>query len=393
MARVKLSEYRAKTILSEALGQHYAGRSVDASKSIREQLESLDKSQKYVVKVDQAIKKRMKQGLVLLDQSFEQLESAVQQLAEKGFRYCLVEPMVAHDGDQERYLSFGYDRDNNQLTYSQSGGIDIEEQADAVSHLEVTDENLSKAAAELGVEASFLQTLAKTFDDIYASFLEINPLALVDGKPFMLDVALEVDGEAAHLAHKYWTADDIRVYRRQTPEEVAVAELAVQSRASLRYEVINPNGSVFLLLSGGGASIVVADEVNNRGFGEQLGNYGEYSGNPSAAETEAYTHELLTTLLKSEAPKKVMIIAGAVANFTDVRATFSGVIKAIEGLAEDLRKQGVKVYVRRGGPHQEAGLANMQKCLEDCGLLGAVHGPDLPLAESVTAALAELGSE
>ncbi|HWB39152.1 MAG TPA: ATP citrate lyase citrate-binding domain-containing protein [Candidatus Saccharimonadales bacterium] len=391
MARVTLSEFRAKTLVFEALGLDYSGCQIDTVQPVDQQIEILARDGHFVVKVDQAVKKRMKQGLILLDQSFDQLPSAIEQLAGKGYRYLLVEPFQAHAEGSEHYLSLELTREGTKVAYSLSGGIDVEE-ANDVQHVLADPDGLGAVSEALKLSIDQLQKLVDLFETTYACLLEINPLVVNNDQLMPLDVALQVDGEAAHLAHHFWSADDVRVYRRQTPEEVAIAELAATSRASLRYEVINPNGSVFLLLSGGGASIVVADEVNNRGFGQSLGNYGEYSGNPSAAETQVYTHQLLTTLLNSTAPKKVLVIAGAVANFTDVRSTFSGVIKAIDELAEPLRNQGVTVYVRRGGPHQAEGLAAMERCLEKNGLLGEVHGPDLPLAESVSAALALLES-
>ena len=96
--------------------------------------------------------------------------------------------------------------------------------------------------------------------------------------------------------------------------------------------------------------MVVADEVYNRGLGEQLANYGEYSGNPNSEETYLYTKAVLELVLASKAPKKVVFLGGAVANFTDIAKTFAGVIQALDEVADGLQSQGVKVFVRRGGP-------------------------------------------
>jgi ATP citrate (pro-S)-lyase len=154
--------------------------------------------------------------------------------------------------------------------------------------------------------------------------------------------------------------------------------------------VLNEQGAVFLLLSGGGASVVLADEVHNHGQGAQLANYGEYSGNPNAEETYLYTRQLIKLLLASPAPRKVLVIGGGVANFTDVRLTFRGVIRALDEAKEELAKQGVRVFVRRGGPFEREGLAAMRRFLDGAGLLGGVAGPELPLAEVVTQALDSL---
>jgi succinyl-CoA synthetase beta subunit len=170
----------------------------------------------------------------------------------------------------------------------------------------------------------------------------------------------------------------------------AVEELASQSQASFRLAVLNPNGSIFLLLSGGGASVVLADEVFNQGRGHELGNYGEYSGNPNTEETLIYTRQIISLMLDSKAERKVLVIAGGVANFTDVRATFKGVIAALDEAKDDMRGQGIKVYVRRGGPFEAEGLAMMREFLEREGLLGEVSGPDMMLSEIIPRAMAGL---
>jgi ATP-citrate lyase beta-subunit len=169
----------------------------------------------------------------------------------------------------------------------------------------------------------------------------------------------------------------------KTVSELAVAKLDLNTPASLKYRIINPDGAIWMLLSGGGASLVLADEIADLGMGKQLANYGEYSGNPSREDTYLYTKTLLQDLLKSFSVKKVLIIAGGVANFTDVKKTFLGVIDALEEVKVALKKQQVKVFVRRGGPNQEAGLKLMRYFLEKAGILGAVWGPEEELTKPI----------
>jgi hypothetical protein len=45
------------------------------------------------------------------------------------------------------------------------------------------------------------------------------------------------------------------------------------------------------------------------------------------------------------------------------------------------------VYVRRGGPNQEAGLRNIKDCLEKHGLLGGVYDPSTTISEALENAL------
>jgi ATP-citrate lyase beta-subunit len=121
-----------------------------------------------------------------------------------------------------------------------------------------------------------------------------------------------------------------------------------------------------------------------------LANYGEYSGNPTSHEAYIYTAEVLKLLIASSSPQKVLFIGGAVANFTDIASTFAGVIKAIAEYADELSIQKVKVFVRRGGPRQEIGLAKMQSALEQYNLYGGVYDPTTSITGALDAALKEI---
>ena len=131
----------------------------------------------------------------------------------------------------------------------------------------------------------------------------------------------------------------------------------------------------------------MADEVYNLGKGHELANYGEYSGNPNEEETLIYTKNILNLLLKSNSQNKVLIIGGGVANFTDIRITFRGVVRALGDVRDELKIQNVRIFVRRGGPHQDEGLALMRKFLEENGIEGEVYGPELVLTDIVSKAL------
>ncbi len=160
--------------------------------------------------------------------------------------------------------------------------------------------------------------------------------------------------------------------------------------ASLKLNVLNPNGSLFFLLSAGGGSIVIADQAALLGAGREIGNYGEYSGGPTREETYLYAREVLSLLLESKAKQKALVIAGPIANFTDVKQTFLGIIDALTERARTLRTGGVRVFVRRGGPNEEAGLSLMREFLSQEKLLGSVHGSEAPITIAVEEAISSL---
>lgn len=389
MSRKKLSEFRAKTILFQALDTPYNGVEIATAAPWQPKLAELSDQQTYVVKVDQAIKGRFKKGLVKLERSKQQLGQDVQELADKGFEYFLIEPFAAHAAEEEKYLSLNQTKDGIELNYTPKGGIDVEADPASIQH-ELYHEGMDLGA--LGLSQETVKKVVDVFDANHFAFLEINPLLVRDGQPLCLDMAVEVDDAAEFFVEERWTGGDLRSYSAHalTKEEETVKQLAEQSQASFSLEVINPDASIFLLLSGGGASVVVADEVSNLGLGRELGNYGEYSGNPNREETAHYTKQVLELLLNSKAQKKVLIIGGGVANFTDVRATFAGVIDAFKIYQDRLKEQGVKVYVRRGGPHEAEGLKAMKDYLDSAGLLGYVTGPEMVLTDIVKMATEEL---
>ena len=50
------------------------------------------------------------------------------------------------------------------------------------------------------------------------------------------------------------------------------------SAASLKLTILNPKGRIWSMVAGGGASVIYADTLTDLGAGEEIANYGEYSG-------------------------------------------------------------------------------------------------------------------
>jgi succinyl-CoA synthetase beta subunit len=406
MARKKISEWKAKTLVYQDLQIPYSGLSVDSSfdSSI------LDEDIGYVVKVDGGVKKRMKKGLVGLNRTSQEVKEDIQNFAKEGYKHFIIEPFVPHESSSEKYISIERIRDGLQILYSERGGIDVEETGEEIQKLVVPyfpeySENSEdqvfmqsddlKSSISDGLSIPSFMKLLNAFNKYHFSFLEINPLVVENGNFHLLDIAVEVDSAGKFFVHSAWDESDFRTgqIKEKIGEEKNVDVLSQKSQASFNLTVLDPNGSVFMLLSGGGASIVLADEVYNVGFGKMLANYGEYSGNPNAEEVYIYTKNILELLIKSSAEKKILIIGGGVANFTDVSITFKGIIKALDEKKDELERQQVKIFVRRGGPHQEEGLSMMEKFLKKNDLFGLVADQDTSLPKIVTRAIDALKGE
>lgn len=73
---------------------------------------------------------------------------------------------------------------------------------------------------------------------------------------------------------------------------------------------------------------------------------------------------------------KVLIIGGGIANFTNVAATFKGIVRALTDYQHKLVKDDISIFVRRGGPNYQEGLRVMRETGNKLGLNMHVFGPE-----------------
>ena len=380
MARVKISEYRAKKII---LGDAYKGVSVRTDVKTK-----LPAKGKWVAKVDQGVKKRLKQGLVAVDVSPQSAARSIGKWKKKGFSQFILEPLFKHSPEEEQYLSFERVREGIRMLHAREGGIDIESNPQAVKTYVIRSaEDVAAIAQASKLPEQFLNNLVSSFDTNFFAFLELNPLIVRGSEATPLDAAALVDSAGAFFT-RAWSEDDVVKSKTKHPAEERIEALAATTPASLKLNVLNKNGSLFLLLSAGGGSIVIADQAQLSGMGKEIGDYGEYSGGPTRQETYLYAKEVVGLLLASKAKKKALVIAGPIANFTDVKKTFAGIVDALSESSERLRKSGIKVFVRRGGPNEKAGLALMQEFLKREKLLGSIYGSETVITKAIQDAIA-----
>src|SRR3989344_1819605 len=379
MARVKISEYRAKRII---LGDAYKGVSVRTDVKTK-----LPAKGKWVAKVDQGVKKRLKQGLVAVDVSPQSAARSIGKWKKKGFSQFILEPLFKHAPSDEQYLSLERVREGIRMLHAREGGIDIESNPQAVKTYVIRSaEDVAAIAQASKLPEQFLNNLVSSFDTNFFAFLELNPLIVRGSEAIPLDAAALVDSAGAFFT-RAWGEGDVVKSKTKHPAEERIEALAATTPASLKLNVLNKNGSLFLLLSAGGGSIVIADQAQLSGMGKEIGDYGEYSGGPTRQETYLYAKEVVGLLLASKAKKKALVIAGPIANFTDVKKTFAGIVDALSESSERLRKSGIKVFVRRGGPNEKAGLALMQEFLKREKLLGSIYGSETVITKAIQDAI------
>ncbi len=411
MAQRGIREYHAKKLLSKYIEKfsdgrfHYKGEVVlvTSEKSIEQLAEENTwlKEKKLTVKPDQLFGKRGKHHLVLLNATFDEASKWIAERMGKEvtvgkttgkLTHFLVEPFVPHD--KEYYIAIKTEAEGDRIFFSEEGGIDIEENWEKVKtfFVPILDDIESVDFSDLdNMIAEFVKALYKFFVDFDFTYLEINPFTIADGEVVPLDLVARLDDTAYFWNKDKWGDIEFPTPfgRTFTKEEQFIRDLDEKTGASLKLTVLNPKGRVWLMVAGGGASVIYADTVVDLGFGRELANYGEYSGNPSEEETYLYAKTILDLMTRCEDPRgKVLIIGGGIANFTDVAKTFKGIIRALKEYKDKLKENDVKIYVRRGGPNYKEGLAMMRKLGEELGVPIEVYGPELPMTRVVTLALA-----
>jgi ATP-citrate lyase beta-subunit len=354
------------------------------------------RNSKLVVKAHEAIGSRMKLGLVKVDLDLASAKKAVTDMLGKNVgagltvSQVIVSEMVSHSA--EYYIAVKSTREGADLMMASVGGIEIESQWDKVQHVTIeVGESASASAIEAAAKKAgfskdlvpkvteFAQKLFQCFDQEDAQYLEINPLVLnAAGDLVALDAVTLLDGDAK-FRHPDWNFTFASEFGRPyTGDERQIMEIDSRVKGSVKFIEI-PGGDTALLPAGGGASVFYSDAVVARGG--TLANYAEYSGDPPDWAVEALTDKVC-----SLPGIKRIIVGGAIANFTDVKKTFTGIIAGFRRAKADGKLKNVKIFVRRGGPKEAEGLAAM-RALADEGFDIQVYDRYTPLTDIVDFAI------
>lgn len=346
-----------------------------------DQFEKLDVTHEWlsksrlVVKAHEAVGSRMKQGLVQLNLDLPGAQKAVKEMLGKvvsgGMVVSQVIVLEMVDHKEEYYIAVKSVRDGTDILLASFGGIEIESSWDRVKHLSVSIGNepapgqLKELARSAGfpkklipVVAEFAGTLYRCFDQEDAQYLEINPLVQdANGDLVALDVVTLLDADA-RFRHPDWDFPFAAEFGRSyTENEKSIMEVDARIKGSVKFIEI-PGGDTALLPAGGGASVFYTDAVV--ALGGKLANYAEYSGDPPD-----WAVQTLTERVCSLPNIKRIIVGGAIANFTNVKKTFAGIIAGFKKARSEGKLKGIEIWVRRGGPYEKEGLAAMAALKEE----------------------------
>ena len=369
--------------------------SVDELAKLGQANEWLKKS-KLVVKAHEALGSRFKLGLVKVDLDLKGAEAATKEMIGRHVgsitvSQVIVSEMIPHK--EEYYCAVKSTRTGTDILVANCGGIEVESNWERVIRLalEVGQQPSADALERLAKDAGFTGSLLKKmtdfagkmficFDSEDAQYLEVNPVVLreQDSELIALDAVTLLDGDAK-FRHPDWNfafaAEFGRAYSKHEMEVMAVDS---KIKGSVKFIEI-PGGDTAMLPAGGGASVYYSDAVVARGG--KLANYAEYSGDPPD-----WAVEVLTDKVCSLPGIKNIIVGGAIANFTDVKKTFGGIINGFRKAKSEGKLKGVKIWVRRGGPREKEGLDAM-RALKDEGFDINVFDRNTPLTDIVDKAL------
>lgn len=352
--------------------------------------------QKLVVKAHEAVGSRFKLGLVKVGLDLAGAKAAVREMLGRHVgsltvSQVIVSEMVPHK--EEYYAAVKSTRDGADIYVASCGGIEVESNWDRVKKLSVeigtspSIEALERLANEAGFTGSlgrrmaeFLKKLFACYDNEDGQYLEINPVVAreADGELVALDAVTLLDADAK-FRHPDWDFSFAAEFGRPyTKNELEVMEVDSKIKGSVKFVEI-PGGDTAMLPAGGGASVYYCDAVVARGG--KLANYAEYSGDPPD-----WAVEVLTEKVCSLPGIKNIIVGGAIANFTDVKKTFGGIIAGFRKAKAEGKLDGVRIWVRRGGPREKEGLEAM-RALRDEGFDIHVFDRHTPLTDIVDMAL------
>lgn len=339
---MRLLEYESKEILRKYGISLPAGHVVSKPEGIKT-------DGRVVLKVQIPLGGRGKAGGIIEVSSLEEAKSKIQHLLSlevRGYRAkkILVEEKV--EVTQEFFMAVTYDTvaKSPLAVFSQQGGMDIEELA-ACQPEKVRREYFSARArlpqyrareiiSDAGVSGKVLiglgsvfSGLADVFLDYDATLAEINPIALTDeGKLVALDCHLEIDDDAMfrhrEVAEKQQDQDRYVGGRSSTDFERKAAEIDSLDHRGVAGRMIEFDGTLGLIIGGGGASLTAFDAVQQHG-GEPA-NYCEIGGNPSVLKVKKLTKHILS----KPNVEKIAVIMNVVSN-TRVDMVARGVVKGI----------------------------------------------------------------
>ena len=379
-----LSEYLCKKLYSNINNISENIIKIDNKSDLKKYMNVFEKNDRLVCKVDQEIKHRKLLNLVKLNNNYKECCVIINKWIDEGkYNKFIIEKMM--DIKKEYYLMIKFNEYYDELFFSYEGGVNFNDlnkciciKLDPLKNIDDIDFSL------LNLENNIIETIKKLYN-FYRKynivFMEINPLVLLNNNNVVpLDFAVKYDTTSIYLLNNY---ERKLIYDNELDNkfnykiEKEINDLDSQTGSSLKFTLLNPNGNIWTLIAGGGASVLYTDCIINMGLKNKLANYGEYSGNPTTSYVYLYSKKILELMLNSNTNEQIiLVVGGGISNFTYVDKTFEGILKSIEELSSEICSKNIKILVRRGGLNYKKGLNNFKNLCDKLNIDCKIYGPE-----------------
>lgn len=393
MAQIWIREYDAKKMYFDFIWEKYTWKQIKIEDEKEPSILLWDK--KYVVKPDMLFGNRWKMNLLWIWLKKEEILKWIEEKTKQKtivwkitweLTHFLIEDFISHK--KEYYVSFTTTRDYDLINFSFSGWIEIEESWEKVIEIKIpTLDNLSEKIIlerifwnKLSEELNFwsdnekekiintILNLWNYYKNYWFVYLEVNPFCFDEENwsLVLLDMVAKIDDTEFFRQKNNWENLEFpsTFWFEESDEEKYIRKLDEQTWASLKFKILNKNAKIWTLLAGWGWSLIITDSLWTIWFADNIWNYWELSWNPTREFTREYTRKIIECMLKNKEKGKYLIIAWAIANFTKIDTTFSGMIDIFEEKIGEIKKAEIKILVRRWWINEKEGLKIMKDSCE-----------------------------
>jgi succinyl-CoA synthetase beta subunit len=367
-----LYEFEGKNILSQN------GVNVPKSQFITSPSQALHLTYPLIFKAQVLSGKRKTAGGVLEAGNKEEANKALLGLLGQIINKEKVESVLVEEKiefENEYYLSITYDTKNRGpvLSFSAGGGTGIEDRGAEQFTIDPILFNVNLPPKH-NVPAEIIKIIPVFVNLFFLQdllLLEINPLVIdKKGNVIALDAKIKTDDNASER-HKDWNFSPRSIPGHKPTENEVKAKKIDEGdyRGTAGSAYFDLPGDIAVLASGGGGSLTAMDALLSAGG--KPANYTEYSGNPPKEKVEK-----LTKIVLSKSGIHGLWVVGAVANFTDIYETLSGLIEALRSIKPAIK---FPIVIRRGGPRDKEAF-EMLRNVKDFDL--HLYGQEISITES-----------
>ncbi|MBI4057851.1 acetate--CoA ligase family protein [Candidatus Microgenomates bacterium] len=334
-----------------------------------------------VVKVQALSGNRAARGGIVRCTSLKEIKANVQNFLGSDFGEERVSSVLVEEEihkEKEYYLSVTFDTSVRSpvLLISTKGGTGVatfEERFILDPFEDFTQEKATRLLKNINFppsSAALVVRLVGLFYEYDCRLAEINPLTW-DGYAFWaLDAKVILDDAALYRHPDLSFSPRSSSGKPPTKAEIDAHTIDENDHRGVAGSVyFDLDGDIGILASGGGGSLVALDGVLSAGG--KPANYTEYSGNPPFEKVYA-----LTTIVLSKRGLHGLLIAGAIANFTDIQETLRGVLQA---LRDHKPHTTFPIVIRRAGPRDKEAFEMLRDAGQKEGFDLHLFGEETPI--------------